>query len=75
MGLQQSAPFEDLFQWVTQRAFADTQHSSDMRHLTPGEKVQIDFSISRCLETNRRIETKLLELGLNDPRVLDALDW
>jgi hypothetical protein len=75
MGLRQSAPFEDLFEWATERAFADTHHSTDLRHLTPGEKAQIDFSISRWLETNRRIETKLLELGFNEPRVLDALDW
>jgi hypothetical protein len=56
-------------------AMADSQHSTDVRSLMPGGKVHIDLPISRCLETNRRFETNLPELGLRDARVLDALDW
>jgi hypothetical protein len=43
--------------------------------LTSSEKAQIDLTIGRCLQTNRRVETRLIELGMNDATVLEALNW
>jgi hypothetical protein len=75
MGSSQSSVFGDLFEWITERAFADTEYATEYRHLTNGEKMQIEKTIARCLQTNRRIETRLLEVGATDPDILQALNW
>jgi dTDP-D-glucose 4,6-dehydratase len=66
---------DDLWEWVSYRAFHDTRFSTEYRHLTPQEKFQIDMTIGRTLETHRRIETKLLHMGMNGDPVLDPLRW
>jgi hypothetical protein len=75
MGSAESSVFNDLFEWITERAFADTNYATEFRHLTNGEKIQIERTIGRCLQTNRRVETRLLEVGAADPDVLQALSW
>ena len=74
MGNQQSN-LDEFIDWVTIKAFKDTEFDTKFRHLTLGEKQQIDLTICRALETNRRIETKLLQAGKDDPDILNPLKW
>ena len=78
MGTSSSTPADNmgaLADWITERACRDTEYATEFRHLTYGEKGMIDLTIARILATNRRIETKLLDMGREDDHVLDALCW
>ena len=74
MGNQESS-LDEFIDWVTMKAFKDIEYNTNFRHLTLYEKQQIDLTVCRTLETNRRIETKLLKEGLDDEQILDALKW
>ena len=71
----QAANVDAFAEWIAERAWTDTHYTTDFRHLTYGERSMIDMTIARAMATNRRIETKLLELGKDDYHVLDALVW
>ena len=62
-----------LMQWLTEKAFHDMKPNTDFRHLTPSEQTIIENTILRGMETNRRVEIKLLQLGYDDPDILDCL--
>ena len=64
--VQQAANIGALVDWITERACRDTEYTTEFRHLTYTEKHQIDTTIARIMATNRRIETKLLQLGRDD---------
>lgn len=74
-GSQSTVPegLEMLMQWLTEKAFIDMKPNTDFRHLTPSEQSIIDNTILRGMETNRRVEIKLLKLGYDDPNILDCL--
>lgn len=74
MGSQESS-LDAFIDWATMKAFKDVAYNTNFRHLTLHEKQQIDLTICRTLETNRRIETKLLKEGLENEQILDALRW
>lgn len=69
------AEFDEWLQWITDRAFKDTNMDLSYRHLTDTEKEMINFSIMRIMETRRRIDTKLTALSLEDEHVLDPLNY
>ena len=78
MGSGSSTPADNmgaLADWITERTCRDTEYATEFRHLTYTEKSTIDMIIARILATNRRIETKLLDMGREDDHVLDALCW
>lgn len=77
MGSSSSADteFEEWLQWITDRAFKDTNYDFTYRHLTESEKAMINFSIIRIMETRRRIDTKLTALSIEDEHILDVLDY
>ena len=69
------ANFDALYNWILERAWKDTTYTTEFRGLTLTEQGMIDLSVTRMLATNRRIETKLLEIQREDEHVLDALCW
>lgn len=69
------AEFDEWLQWITDRAFKDTNMDLSYRHLTDQEKEMINFTIMRIMETRRRIDTKLTALSLEDEHVLDPLNY
>lgn len=69
------AEFDEWLQWITDRAFKDTNMDLSYRHLTEAEKEMINFSIMRIMETRRRIDTKLTALSLEDEHILDPLNY
>jgi len=64
-----------LMDWITEKSYVEAPPNANFRHLTHQEKQIIDNTILRVMQTDRRIETKLLALGLNDESILDALRW
>lgn len=78
MGSSNSCEMENLGalgDWVSERACGDTTYSAEFRHLSYYEKTEIEQTIVRAMATNRRIETKILQLARDDEHVLDALSW
>lgn len=69
------AEFDEWLQWITDRAFKDTNMDLSYRHLNDQEKEMINFTIMRIMETRRRIDTKLTALSLEDEHVLDPLNY
>lgn len=68
-------PLQMMMDWIADKAFEDTPMDLNYRHLTNPEKQNIDKTIIRVMQTDRRIETKLLSVGLYEPQILDALRW
>lgn len=80
MGQQQSYEIqreniEELQEFITNRAFAEMDVDVSFRHLTSSEKQTIDKTILRVMQTQRRVETKIIAEGLYDSDILDALKW
>ena len=65
----------DLMDWITEKSFIENPINTNFRHLTHSEKNVIDNTILKVIQTDRRVETKLLSLGLHDENILDALRW
>lgn len=74
MGINQSSidPFTEL---IINKSFQSLIFESDRVHLTTSEMVIIETSVLRMMETNRRIETKLIQLSETEENVLEALAW
>ena len=73
MGGSSSTASEELQNWIIDESFTGVNPSS--RHLESNEVSVIDFTILRAMETSRRIETKILLMGLENPDLLDVFDY
>ncbi|EAY18592.1 hypothetical protein TVAG_462780 [Trichomonas vaginalis G3] len=69
----QSLP--EFKEYITNKAFESMPLNVNYRHLTMTEKQYIDKTILRFMQTERRIETKILECGMTEPDILDAFYW
>ena len=70
-----NANYNETLNFLIEKAFKSTKYDLSMRHITYEEKKMIDLCILRFLETNRRIETKLLYAGKDEENLLDVLNY
>lgn len=73
IGVTETLP--EVKEFITNKAFESMPINTNYRHLTPSEKQFIDKTILRFMQTERRIETKILSLGRYEPDILDVMNW